>query len=265
MPLIDVNGVSKVFRRHSGRQLLRQRIAGLFRARTDEDYFYALRDVTFSVNRGESVALIGGNGAGKSTMLSLVTGLTQPTKGTVRVSGRQAALLELGSGFHPDLTGRENVYVNAALLGMSNKEAKDRFGQIVEFSGIGDFVDEPLRTYSSGMQVRLAFSIAVHVEPAILVVDEVLAVGDSEFQEKCLKKVTELRKRQTTMLCVSHSPAMVTGFCDRAIWLHHGRVVQDGAAGAVPYAAQAQRDEAADGLRTARVEPGRLEQQRGDE
>ena len=233
MSLIDVNGVSKLFRRHRGRQLLRQRVSGLFRARRPEDYFYALRDVTFSVERGESVALIGGNGAGKSTMLSLVTGLTQPTKGTVQVSGRQAALLELGSGFHPDLTGRENVFVNAALLGMSKKEAKDRFARIIEFSGIGDFVDEPLRTYSSGMQVRLAFSIAVHVEPAILVVDEVLAVGDSEFQEKCLKKVEELRKRQTTMLCVSHSPAMVNGFCDRAIWLHHGQVVLDGAAGAV--------------------------------
>ena len=233
MPLIDVNGVSKVFRRHSGRQLLRQRISGLFRARTDQDYFHALRDVTFSVERGESVALVGGNGAGKSTMLSLVTGLTEPTKGTVEVGGRVAALLELGSGFHPDLTGRENVYVNAALLGMSKKEAKDRFAQIIEFSGIGDFVDEPLRTYSSGMQVRLAFSVAVHVEPAILVVDEVLAVGGSEFQEKCLKKVTELRHRQTTMLCVSHSPTMVTGFCDRAIWLHHGKVVLDGAAGPV--------------------------------
>ena len=233
MPLIDVNGVSKVFRRHSGRQLIRQRISGLFRARTDQDYFHALKDVTFSVDQGEYVALIGGNGAGKSTMLSLVTGLTEPTKGTVEVNGRLAALLELGSGFHPDLTGRENVFVNAALLGMSNKEAKERFAPIVEFSGIGDFVDEPLRTYSSGMQVRLAFSIAVHVEPAILVVDEVLAVGDSEFQEKCLKKVTELRKRRTTMLCVSHSPAMVTGFCDRAIWLHHGQVVLDGAAGAV--------------------------------
>jgi ABC-type polysaccharide/polyol phosphate transport system ATPase subunit len=233
MPLIDVNGVSKVFRRHGGRQLLRQRISGLFRAKTDQDYFYALRDVTFSVDQGESVALIGGNGAGKSTMLSLVTGLTEPTKGTVQVNGRLAALLELGSGFHPDLTGRENVFVNAALLGMSKKEAKDRFAPIIEFSGIGDFVDEPLRTYSSGMQVRLAFSIAVHVEPAVLVVDEVLAVGDSEFQEKCVKKVVELRKRRTTMLCVSHSPATVTGFCDRAIWLHHGEVVLDGAAGAV--------------------------------
>ena len=196
MPVIDVNGVSKVFRRHRGRQLLRQRISGLFQAKKDTDYFHALRDVTFSVEQGESVALIGGNGAGKSTMLSLVTGLTEPTQGTVKVNGRLAALLDLGSGFHPDLTGAENVYVNAALLGMSKKEAKDRFAQIIEFSGIEDFVDEPLRTYSSGMQVRLAFSIAVHVEPTILVVDEVLSVGDSDFQEKCLKKVIELRARR---------------------------------------------------------------------
>jgi ABC-type polysaccharide/polyol phosphate transport system ATPase subunit len=256
MSVINVKGVSKVFRRHRGRQLLRQRISGLFQAKKDTDYFHALRNVTFSVSQGESVALIGGNGAGKSTMLSLVTGLTEPTTGTVEVNGRLAALLDLGSGFHPDLTGSENVYVNAALLGMSKKEAKDRFAQIIEFSGVGDFVDEPLRTYSSGMQVRLAFSIAVHVEPTVLVVDEVLSVGDSAFQEKCLKKVAELRQRQTTMLCVSHSSDMVNGFCDRAIWLHHGEIVQDGASGTVmqaylQYASDPEAGLPQDGLRAA--------------
>lgn len=228
MSLIDVHGVSKVFWRHNGCKLLRQQIADLLRPRREEEYFYALRDVSFTVGEGEAVALIGGNGAGKSTMLSLVTGLAQPTKGTVKVNGRVAALLELGSGFHPDLTGEENVYVNAALLGFSERNTKARFNEIVEFSGISEFINEPTRTYSSGMLVRLAFAIAIHANPAILIVDEVLAVGDSQFQEKCLRKVAELRKQHTTMLCASHSPKMVTDFCDRAIWLHHGQVVLDG-------------------------------------
>lgn len=233
MSLIEVDNVSKAFWRHNARKLLRHKIADLFRPRREEEYFYALRDVSFTVEKGEAVALIGGNGAGKSTMLCVVTGLAQPTKGTVKVGGRVAALLELGSGFHPDLSGKENVFVNAALLGLSEQEVNERFDEIVDFSEIREFIGEPTRTYSSGMLVRLAFSIAVHVRPDILIVDEILAVGDSRFQEKCLKKVVELRKKQTTMLCASHSPAMVTGFCDRAIWLHHGQVVLDGASSRV--------------------------------
>jgi lipopolysaccharide transport system ATP-binding protein len=228
MPLIEVNGVSKVFWRHTGRKLLRQQIADMLRPRREEEYFHALRDVSFSVGRGEGVALIGGNGAGKSTMLSLVSGLALPTKGSVKVHGTVAALLELGSGFHLDLTGEENVFVNAALMGYSERDAKARFDEIVDFSGIGDFINEPMRTYSSGMLVRLAFAIAVHADPAILIVDEILAVGDIQYQEKCLRKVSELRKRNTTLLCVSHSSKMVIEFCDRAIWLHQGRVALDG-------------------------------------
>jgi len=226
--VIEVNGVSKAFRRHTGRKLLREQIADLFRRTQEEEKFYALRNVSFRVAEGESVALIGENGAGKSTMLSLVTGLAQPDGGSIRVTGRVAALLELGSGFHPDLTGEENVMMNAALLGFTERQAKERLPAIAEFSEISKFINEPIRTYSSGMVMRLAFSVAVHVDPAILIVDEVLSVGDAHFQEKCMDKIAELRSRGVTMLAVSHMSKMVTDFCDRAIWLHHGQLVMDG-------------------------------------
>jgi ABC-type polysaccharide/polyol phosphate transport system ATPase subunit len=226
-PIIEVNHVTKAFWRHAGQKLLRHMVSDLFKRR-DEDYFYALRDVSLTVDKGEAVALIGSNGAGKSTMLSLVAGLVQPTEGTVRIDGRVAALLELGSGFHPDLTGEENVFVNAALLGLSQAETKACYKDIVEFAEIGDFISEPTRTYSSGMMVRLAFSVAVHTNPSILIVDEVLAVGDAQFQVKCSHKVSEMRKRKTTMLCVSHNPQMVRDFCDRAVWLEKGQLVLDG-------------------------------------
>lgn len=192
--------------------------------------FCALRNVSFNVAKGESVAVIGENGAGKSTLLSLVTGLAQPDEGTLRVNGRVAALLTLGSGFHMDLTGEENLFMNAALLGFSERETRLRFPEMVEFSEIGKFINEPVRTYSSGMIVRLAFSVAAHVDPAILIVDEVLGVGDAHFQEKCTMKIAELRSQGTTMLSVTHSAAMVGEFCDRAIWLHRGEVLADGPA-----------------------------------
>jgi ABC-type polysaccharide/polyol phosphate transport system ATPase subunit len=177
MALIEVNSVSKIFRRNTGRKLLREQLMDLFRRPSEEDMFYALRNVSFRVAEGESVALIGENGAGKSTMLSLVTGLARPDEGSITVHGRVAALLELGSGFHPDLTGEENVMMNAALLGFTERQAKARFPSIVEFSEIAEFINQPLRTYSSGMVVRLAFSVAVHVDPAILIVDEVVVCG----------------------------------------------------------------------------------------
>ena len=227
--MIEVDNVSKLFRRHTGRKLLRDQILDLFRRRREEEVFHALRNVSFTVAEGESVALIGENGAGKSTMLSLVTGLARPDEGSIKINGRVAALLQLGSGFHPDLTGEENVYMNAALLGFSERQAKARFSSMVEFAEIGKFIHEPIRTYSSGMIVRLAFAIAVHVDPAILIVDEVLSVGDAHFQDKCMKKIAELRNQGITMLSVSHSPQMVLEFCDRAIWLHHGELIRDGA------------------------------------
>jgi ABC-type polysaccharide/polyol phosphate transport system ATPase subunit len=233
MPVIEVNNVTKLFHRHAGQKLLRQQLLQLLRKRREDDYFPALRNVSFRVEKGEAVALIGGNGAGKSTMLGLIAGLAEPTSGTVQVDGRVAALLELGSGFHPDLTGEENVYVNAALLGFTEKEANESFTNIIEFSGVGEFIKEPMRTYSSGMMIRLAFSVAIHVNPAILIVDEVLAVGDAGFQEKCLQRIAEMRTKKLTMLCVSHSPQMVNQFCERAIWLDHGEVVLDGPAASV--------------------------------
>jgi ABC-type polysaccharide/polyol phosphate transport system ATPase subunit len=189
--------------------------------------FFALRHVSFSIERGESLAVIGSNGAGKSTLLGLVAGIAQPDEGIVTVRGQVTALLELGSGFHPDLTGRENVRLNAALLGLSRKRTADAFEQIVEFSGIRDFIDEPLRTYSTGMVMRLAFSVAINRDPDILLVDEVLAVGDAAFQAKCIDKIREFRRAGKTLLCVSHT-TMIGQLCDRAIWLDHGELILSG-------------------------------------
>jgi ABC-type polysaccharide/polyol phosphate transport system ATPase subunit len=228
MPVIEFNNVSKTFPRLRGQLLLRSRLAHWLKSSSAAP-FYALRNVTFHVDRGESLAVIGPNGAGKSTLLGLAAGLAEPDEGEVSVSGRIAALLELGSGFHPDLTGKENVRLNASLLGLTRAEAAGVYDQIVEFSEIGDFIQEPLRTYSSGMIVRLAFSVAVHIDPEILIIDEVLAVGDHAFQAKCFEKVHELRRQGKTLLCVSHSPGMVQQLCDRAIWLEHGRLVMSGA------------------------------------
>src|SRR5215831_1650241 len=190
MPAISFQNVSKAFPRHAGQMLLRDRIARLFKT-VPKERFYALRDVSFTVDRGESLAVIGSNGAGKSTMLNIATGLCMPTTGEVKVNGRVAALLELGSGFHPDLTGAENVRINAALLGLNRAEVRARFDEIIEFAGIGEFIDEPLRTYSSGMSMRLAFSVAMNMDPEILLVDEVLAVGDAAFQEKCFERLRQ--------------------------------------------------------------------------
>jgi ABC-type polysaccharide/polyol phosphate transport system ATPase subunit len=180
------------------------------------------------VQRGESLAVIGSNGAGKSTLLGLVAGISQPDEGTVTVNGQVTALLELGSGFHPSLTGRENVRLNAALLGLSRRQTVDAFERIVEFSGIREFIDEPLRTYSTGMIMRLAFSVAVNRDPEVLLIDEILAVGDAAFQAKCIEKIHEFRNAGKTLLCVSHTN-MIGQLCDRAIWLDHGEVMLSGA------------------------------------
>ena len=204
MRVIEFSNVSKTFCRHAGQMLLRNHILQLLR-RERPERFHALENVSFRVEQGESLAIVGPNGAGKSTLLSLVAGLTKPDRGTVTVNGRVAALLELGAGFHLDLTGRENVYLNASLLGLSRIYANRVYDQIVDFSGIGDFIDEPLRTYSTGMIMRLAFSVAVNMEPEVLLIDEVLAVGDTAFQAKCLDRIHELRNSGKTLLCVSHA------------------------------------------------------------
>lgn len=190
--------------------------------------FYALKNVSFQIHEGETVGVIGRNGAGKSTLLSLVAGLSYPDEGSVTVEGRVAALLELGSGFHGDLTGRENVFLNASLLGLSRERTRQKYDEIVEFSGVSDFIDEPLRTYSSGMIMRLAFSVAIHVDPAFLIVDEVLAVGDSAFQAKCSEKIMQFKHAGRGLLIVSHAGKTIQQLCDRAIWLDHGRLIMDG-------------------------------------
>jgi ABC-type polysaccharide/polyol phosphate transport system ATPase subunit len=227
MAVIEFDHVSKTFARHRGQLLLRARLTSLFRDR-GISRFQALQDVSFQVEAGTSVALMGPNGAGKSTLLGLMAGLARPDSGRVSVQGRVAALLELGSGFHPDLTGAENVRLNAALMGLSRKRTADLFDAIVDFSGIADFIHEPLRTYSAGMGMRLAFSVAVNADADILLIDEVLVVGDQEFQIKCQRRLQEFRRQGKTLVCVSHSAHLVQMLCDRAIWLEKGKVIQVG-------------------------------------
>jgi lipopolysaccharide transport system ATP-binding protein len=186
--------------------------------------YWALRDISFEVQRGETFCVVGENGSGKSTLLQICAGVLEPTSGTTEIKGRVSALLELGSGFNPEFSGRDNVYLNGAILGFSNKEMDRRFDEIAEFAEIGDFINQPVKTYSSGMVVRLAFSVAIHVDPEILLVDEALAVGDVYFRQRCMRKVHELRGRGITILFVSHSTGDIKALGDRAIWLDHGAI-----------------------------------------
>ncbi|MCS7025146.1 MAG: ABC transporter ATP-binding protein [Bryobacteraceae bacterium] len=227
MAFIQFENVSKTFLRSNSRLLLRSLLFNRVRA-SGEQPFYALKNVSFQIREGETVGVVGRNGAGKSTLLSLIAGLSYPDEGKVTVEGRVAALLELGSGFHGDLTGRENVLLNASLLGLSRKKALEKFDEIVEFSGVGDFIHEPLRTYSSGMVMRLAFSVAIHIEPAFLIIDEVLAVGDASFQQKCYEKIMQFKREGRGLLCVSHAGKTIQQLCDRALWLEHGELIMDG-------------------------------------
>ncbi len=230
--MIEFIGVSKSFRHGAGAKLLRGHLQEFLRGRSSSRFF-ALRDVSFRLESGESLAVVGSNGAGKSTLLSLVAGLSKPQEGRVLVEGRVAALLELGSGFHPDLTGEENLLLNASLLGLSRRRTEEQFDAIIAFADIGDFIREPLRTYSTGMLMRLAFSIAVHVDPDILIVDEVLAVGDQAFQAKCFERIRQFRAAGKTLLFVSHATQLVREVCGRGLWLDHGRVMMDGTASEV--------------------------------
>jgi ABC-type polysaccharide/polyol phosphate transport system ATPase subunit len=233
LPIIEFRGVWKGFHRHTDRILLRAYLRSLVSSRARAERFYALKNVSFAIRPGEGVAVVGSNGAGKSTLLSLVAGLTRPDRGSVSVNGRIAALLELGAGFHPDLTGAENIRLNAALLGIGRERIKRVFQEIVDFSELGDFIDEPLRTYSAGMGMRLAFSVAVNVDPDILLIDEVLAVGDLAFQTKCFERILDFRRRGKTIICVSHVSGMVQQLCERAIWLDHGDLMLEGGVGEV--------------------------------
>jgi ABC-type polysaccharide/polyol phosphate transport system ATPase subunit len=226
-PIVEFEKVSKAFDVSEGRTFLRTYLAARLK-RKPPRLFHALRNVSFAIEHGESMAIIGPNGAGKSTLLSLVAGVNFPTEGRVSINGSVAALLELGSGFHPDLTGRENVHLNGALLGFGRKQVLERFDSIVEFSGTGAFIDQPLRTYSSGMTMRLAFSVAINVDPDILVIDEAFAVGDLEFQEKCVDRIFAFKQARKTFVCVSHSFEILRKLCEHALWLEHGSIIMTG-------------------------------------
>lgn len=228
---IEFRDVSRRFvLHHEQRSSFQDWFIGLIRTRGTAEEFWALRDVTFGVRRGETIGLVGRNGAGKSTLLKLVTRILEPTSGSIAVNGRTYAMLELGSGFHPELSGRDNIYLNGSLYGFSRKEMAQKYDQIVRFSELERFVDTPVKHYSSGMFARLGFGIAVTMEPEILVIDEVLAVGDSSFQQKCLRALEDLKRRGTTILFVSHDAEMVRSFCDRAALLVDGHLIDVGPA-----------------------------------
>lgn len=227
-PIVEVRGVSKRFTMHRETSLKERVLGTVRRGPSHTEDFWALRDIDLEIAAGTTVGLIGANGSGKSTLLKVIGAIIQPTTGTVRRRGRLAALLELGAGFHQDLTGRENVYLNAAILGMSQAETARHFDAIVEFSGIEPFIDTQVKFYSSGMYVRLAFAVAVHVDPDLLLVDEVLAVGDEPFQLKCMDKIRSFQHEGRTIALVSHSADQVGDLCDRAVLLRAGRVAVDG-------------------------------------
>ena len=225
---IHVRDVSKRFRLERDRpSSLKEAILRVGRKR-HVDEFWVLRNLSFEVRPGEFMGLIGHNGSGKSTLLRLMANIHRPTQGEIETHGRVSALLELGSGFHPDLTGRENVFLNGAMLGLSRKAMAASMDEIVAFSGIGEFIDEPVKIYSSGMYVRLGFAVSVHVDPEILLVDEVIAVGDEEFQRRCMSHMHELRSRGTTIVLVSHNIGLVRQLCDNVCWLDHGRMTAYG-------------------------------------
>jgi ABC-type polysaccharide/polyol phosphate transport system ATPase subunit len=229
---IELFGVSKIYRRYGGRQFSTLKSAllqrSILRDLQPSETFPALTDVSFTVPKGSTYGVIGRNGSGKSTALKLVAGITKPTSGSVRVDGRISALIELGAGFHPEISGRENVFINGIMLGLTKREIHARFDEIVDFAELREFIDAPVKTYSSGMYMRLGFAVAIHVNPDVLLVDEVLAVGDEGFTHKCLDKFAELRRRGKTILLVTHSLNLVERFCDEALWLDAGRALSHG-------------------------------------
>ena len=227
MNAIDLRNVTKIYQRYNRRRqfatLKSALLSGsLIRDLRPDDTFAAVRDVSFTVPKGRTLGVIGRNGSGKSTLLKLVAGITKPSTGHLNVNGRISALIELGAGFHPEISGRENVFINGIMLGLSKKEITRRFDEIVEFAEMQDFIDAPVKTYSSGMYMRLGFAVAIHVDPDVLLVDEVLAVGDEGFTHKCLDKFAEFKRRGKTILLVTHSLGLVERFCDEALWMDAG-------------------------------------------
>lgn len=226
-PIIEVSGLSKEYVRGAKKEpylSIRDQFSQAVKFNKRKDTFWALDDINFKVEQGDSLAIIGKNGAGKSTLLKILSKITPPTKGEITLRGRLASLLEVGTGFHPELTGRENIYLNGSILGLGRKEINQQFDAIVDFSGVEAFLDTPLKHYSSGMQLRLAFAVAAHLEPEILVIDEVLAVGDSAFQKKCIDKMTEVSRGGRTLLFVSHNMQAIKNLCSRGIMLEDGRL-----------------------------------------
>jgi homopolymeric O-antigen transport system ATP-binding protein len=209
---------------------LREMLVHLFRNRTSYYDFEALKGISFVVRDGETVGIVGRNGSGKSTLLRIIAGVYRPSAGIVKVSGKIAPLIELGAGFHPDLTGRENIVLNGLLLGLSKQEIRGREEQILEFAELGEFIDSPVKQYSSGMFMRLGFAIATEVDPDILLIDEILAVGDTAFQQKCLERIEDFHRRRKTIFMVSHAPGNIRKFCQRALWIHDGVLRADGPA-----------------------------------
>tara|TARA_X000000950_G_scaffold144403_1_gene178726 strand:+ start:4359 stop:5591 length:1233 start_codon:yes stop_codon:yes gene_type:complete len=227
---IKIEGVSKCYT--VGKQKdgsLRGSLSSILNSGLKGEDFWALKDVSFEVKKGEVIGIIGKNGAGKSTLLKILSQITKPTEGRIEINGRVASLLEVGTGFHPELTGRENIYLNGTILGMTKKEVKVKFDDIVEFSGVEKFIDTPVKHYSSGMYVRLAFAVAAHLEPEILIIDEVLAVGDAEFQNKCLGKMQDVANQGRTVLFVSHNMGAIQNLCDMSVWINSGKMKDIGA------------------------------------
>ncbi len=224
---ISIKGVSKLFRLQKQRTF-KELLPALAGGQKAVETFWALQDINLAIKKGETVGIIGPNGAGKSTLLKLMAGVTKPTKGEIKINGQIAPLIELGAGFHPELTGRENVTLNGVILGLSKKEIEEKFKEIVDFAELWEFIDQPIKHYSSGMYLRLAFSVAVHTNPDILLIDEILAVGDSSFQAKCFAKMEEFKKAGVTIIFVSHALGQIQSFCTRAVYLDEHRIIADG-------------------------------------
>jgi lipopolysaccharide transport system ATP-binding protein len=226
---IEFDNVSRHFRlHHEPKMTLQDRMVNIFKPKGTSEDFWALKDISFKLKKGTTLGIIGQNGAGKSTLLKLATRILEPTSGTVRVSGRISAMLELGTGFHPELSARDNIYLNGAFYGFNRKQMDERYEKIVEFSELGKFIDTPVKHYSSGMYMRLGFAVAITVSPDILIIDEVLAVGDASFSRKCRKAIEDLKAQSKAMMFVSHAASEVAAFCDEAIYLRGGQIAASG-------------------------------------
>ena len=226
-PVIKFNFVSKLYHLQFQRTL-KEFLPAFLRGKETKKELWALKNISIKIRGGETLGIIGPNGAGKSTILKLIAGVTQPTKGKITVNGKVSPLIELGAGFHPELTARENIYLNGTILGMKRTEIDKKFKSIVDFAELWDFIDTPVKFYSSGMYMRLGFSVAVAVEPEILLIDEILAVGDAAFQEKCMERMNEFKKNGVTIIFVSHNLGAIKNFCRRAIWLEKGKINREG-------------------------------------